>query len=501
MGDSTQGKMARGAIWMVLFKLVERSLGLVSTLVLARLLLPADFGVVAMALSFIFMAELLTAFGFDVALIQNQKATNAHYNTAWTGNVLLGLSITVLMLALAVPVAKFYRRPELVLVVCALAFGPLLTGAENIGVVAFRKDMDFRREFIFQISRKLIGFCVVVPLAYILRNYWALVAGTLVSKLVGTIMSYRMHPFRPRATLSHLKELFHFSRWMLFNNMVGFLKERMADFFIGRLFGAQGLGVYNISAEFAHLPSTELSAPINRALLPGFSKMESIDEIRSAYANAIGMLALLALPAAAGIFAVAPFLVPVILGPKWLESVPLMQTLAFNGALLMFHSSMSTVLFARGFPARVTGSNVSYVAILVATLALLAPHFGLPGAAYAVLLTSVVATPIYLYQMKHCLGIGPPVFLRAIARPLVAALVMATLVRWVLPTFVPSMPFSSLLTWLGVGMALGAITYVVAASLLWLVTGRPVGTEQMILQRLQSRFSKRPAADADAVGQ
>jgi lipopolysaccharide exporter len=483
-----QRKMAKGAVWMVLFKLVERSLGLISTLILARLLLPADFGVVAMALSFIFMAELLTAFGFDVALIHNQQATPAHYNTAWTGNLLLGLTITALMLALAVPIASFYKRPELVAVVSVLAFGPLMTSVENIGVVAFRKDLDFRREFIFQISRKVIGFCVVVPLAFWLRNYWALVAGTLVSKLAGTTMSYLMHPFRPRLTLSHFKELFHFSRWMLFNNMVGFFKERTADFFIGRLYGAQGLGVYNISIEFAHLPSTELSAPINRALLPGFSKMEHAADIQNAYANAVGLLALLALPAAAGIYAVAPFLVPVILGPKWLETVPLMQTLAFNGALLMFHTSMCTVLFARGFGARVTAANAIYVALLAALLAVLAPLLGLPGAADAVLLTSILATPVYLYQMKRSLGIGPSVFLKGIVRPLVAALLMAGLVQAVLPRFDATMPFNTLLTWLLTGTLLGAASYTVLVLALWAGMGRPGGAERVMLQRLFNRF-------------
>lgn len=478
---------------MVLFKLVERSLGLVSTLVLARLLLPADFGVVAMALSFIFMAELLTAFGFDVALIQNQTATEEHYNTAWTGNVLLGLAITVLMLIMAAPIAEFYRRPELVWVVAALAFGPLISGAENIGVVAFRKDMDFRREFRFQISRKLIGFCVVVPLAFLLRNYWALVIGTLFSKLAGTTISYLMHPFRPRPTLSRFRELFHFSRWLLINNMVGFFKERTPDFFIGRLVGAPALGAYNISAEFAHLPSTELSAPINRALLPGFSKMENIEEIRSAYANALNMLALLALPAAAGIFAVAPFLVPVILGPKWLETVPLMQTLAFNGALLMLQSSMCTVLMARGFPHRVMQANGIYVALLATCLSLFASSFGLQGAANAVLLASVIGTPVYLFQMKRSLDIGPGVFLKAIARPLTSALLMAALVRWALPEQSPSMPFATTLAWLTAGVALGAAAYLGFAMALWTVSGCPPGAERAAIERIRGRWARTAA--------
>src|SRR5687767_2748072 len=225
MSSTLQRSMATGAIWMVLFKLVERSLGLISTLILARLLGPADFGVVAMAISFIAMAELLTAFSFDIAIIQNQSATKEHYNSAWTCNVLLNLCVTTLMLALAIPIAAFYRHPEVAWVVCALAFGPFLAGLENIGVVAFRKELDFRREFRFQVSRKLIAFMVVVPLAFILRSYWALVVGMLVSKAGGTVISYLMHPFRPRFTLSKVRELFRFSRWMLFNSLVGFFKE------------------------------------------------------------------------------------------------------------------------------------------------------------------------------------------------------------------------------------------------------------------------------------
>jgi O-antigen/teichoic acid export membrane protein len=196
MSDHIQRKMATGATWMVLFKLIERSIGLISTLILARILSPSDFGVIAMALSFIFFAEQLAAFSFDIALIHNQSATREHFDTAWTGNLLLGLSITLVMLLAAYPIAGFYRQPELVWVVCALALGPLISGAENIGVVAFRKELNFRKEFLFQLSRKALGFLIVVPIALIVRNYWALVVGILFSKLAGTAISYLMHPYR-----------------------------------------------------------------------------------------------------------------------------------------------------------------------------------------------------------------------------------------------------------------------------------------------------------------
>jgi lipopolysaccharide exporter len=498
MSNTVQRRMATGAIWMVLFKLVERSLGLISTLILARLLGPADFGVVAMAISFIAMAELLTAFSFDIAIIHNQSATEEHYNTAWTCNVLLNLCVTVLMLALAVPIASFYRHPEVEWVVCALAFGPLIAGLENIGVVAFRKELDFRREFRFQVSRKLIGFMVVVPLALILRSYWALVVGMLVSKAAGTVISYLMHPFRPRFTLSKVRELFRFSRWMLFNSLVGFLKERSTDFFIGRLHGSAALGSYNVGIELAHLPTTEIGAPINRALLPGFAKIEQPGEVAAAYSSAVGVLALFALPAAALIFVLASFLVPALLGVKWLDAVPVMQIMAFNGALLLFHASICTVLVGRGYPLNVGIANSSYVIVLIALLFIFATHIGVVGAAYAALSTSLLCTPIYLYQVKRCLGIGPSLFLKAVLRPLLACAATTALLRWALPLHDATTSTLMSMAWVLVGSVAGLVIYSGTLWSLWSMAGRPGGAERAVIDRVRSfvaqRTANRPAA-------
>jgi len=488
MTSSIQRKMAGGAVWMVLFKLVERSLGLISMLILVRLLTPADFGTVAMAMSFIVMAELLAAFGFDVALIQMQDADEEHYHTAWTYNLLLGLLITTIMLVSASSISTFYKNPDLFWVVCALALGPLIAGCENIGVVAFRKDMQFRREFAFQLSRKVIGFIVVVPLAYYLHSYWALVAGILASKTAGTVTSYLAHPFRPRFSLMKTHGLMNFSRWLLMNNVVSFLKERSSDFFIGRMLGAAPLGLYNISYEVALMPTTELSAPINRALLPGFARMAGDpDAMRSAYLNAIGLLVLMAVPAAAGIYAVAPFFVPVLLGAKWSASVPLMEILSFNGGLLMFHSSICTVLIANGHPDRVTKTNATFVVLLLILLGTLIHFYGINGAAFAALLASIITTPLYLHQVKVSLGVPVMQFLRVAARPITSALVMAILVRWFLPAWTPDLHLTTSIGWLVGGVVVGVIAYVASIFALWHLMGRPDGAEKVVYERIRAR--------------
>src|SRR5688572_707114 len=124
--------IAKGAAWMVVAKLTERSLGLISTLVLARLLVPADFGLVAMAMSVIALIELATAFGFELALIQRQNPTKEHYDTAWTLNVTLGTSSALVTAALAYPAALFFDEPRLVLVMVALAGSWAIQSFENI---------------------------------------------------------------------------------------------------------------------------------------------------------------------------------------------------------------------------------------------------------------------------------------------------------------------------------------------------------------------------------
>ena len=130
-----QRRMAAGAAWMILFRLTERSIGFISTLILARLLVPDDFGLVAMATSILAALELLGAFSFDMALIQNQAATRKHYDTAWTFEVLFGVIKCALLLALSVPAAAFYGEPRITAVMQVLALCTLLQGFDNIGVV------------------------------------------------------------------------------------------------------------------------------------------------------------------------------------------------------------------------------------------------------------------------------------------------------------------------------------------------------------------------------
>src|SRR3546814_495782 len=170
-------RMARGAAWMVALQSADRALGFVSILALARLLVPADFGLVALGMAVVGSLSAFSEFGFDLALIQNQSAERRHYDTAWTLTLLRGFLITGLLLLISEPNAEIMGDERLVELVYALALVPFIESFINIGIVDFRKNLVFRREFLYRLSSRLGGVVMTVPLAFFWRDYWALVVG------------------------------------------------------------------------------------------------------------------------------------------------------------------------------------------------------------------------------------------------------------------------------------------------------------------------------------
>src|SRR5262245_18204541 len=190
MSANLGSRIAAGAAWMVSFKLLDRSIGIVSVVILARLLGVEDFGLVAMATAIVAIAELLSAFIFDLALIQSQHATSAQHDTAWTLNVLMAAVCALLVAAAPLPAAAFYGDARLGPVMLWLALATWIRAFENIGVVEFRRELSLYREFQFLLVKRVAVFAVTVSAAFATRSYWALVAGILAGSLAGVALSY-----------------------------------------------------------------------------------------------------------------------------------------------------------------------------------------------------------------------------------------------------------------------------------------------------------------------
>ena len=474
-------KMASGAIWMVLAKLVERSIGLISMLILARVLVPHDFGIVAMAMSFVALLEMISAFGFDMTLIQKQTKERRHWDTAWTFDIVVGVGLAVVMAVAAGPVAAFFNEPALVNVIRVLAIGSAAQGFQNIGLVAFRTEMRFDREFKFLTAKKLIGFVITIPLAIWLDSYWALVIGQTVGRFGSTALSYWVHPYRPRLSLAASGELFHFSKWLLIINGISYLKERSSDWVIGRIAGPASLGAFNMSYELTSMPSTELVAPINRAVFPAYAKLASEGQgaLRREYLSVIAVIVLLSLPAVFGLASTAQLLVPVLLGPNWTATIPVLTLLAFFGFTNIIQSNAQAAYLALGradIPAKV---NALHVAVQLATLIPLTSRYGVVGSAAAYLATAAVMIPLSLGVALRMLHIRVLEFVQQIWRPIAAASLMYAAVRLYIVRVAAGATGPTALMHLITAVAIGVVIYLLAVTLLWIASGKPQGAERM----------------------
>ncbi len=468
-------KMASGAVWTGLMRVSIRGLGLISTIIMARLLVPADFGLVAMATSIVAFLELATAFSFDVPLIQNQNADRRHFDTAWTLNVMFYAILTVVLVALAHPAAAFYREPRLKAVIYVLAAGFFAKGFENNGVVNFRKELDFRRDFLLMVSQKIVGMVITLPLAFYLRTYWALVIGIAASNVFGVILTYLIHPFRPRLGLSAAAEMLSFSKWLILNNGFGFLRLRSPDFVVGRLSGTSALGLFNVAFEISTLPTTELVAPINRAVFPGYAKLAgNVSLLRASYLDVLAIVAFIAVPASSGITAVAVPLVGAFLGAKWVAAAPLVKILAIFGGINALQTNSASVFNARGKPYLIALMEAVTVVLLLGSSIPLGIAEGPKGVAVAYLGAFTLAAPMTFFLVSREIDIGLLALVNVLWRPIAGGLGLYGAVIYVMR----SLPMHlGAVAKLAILVPIGAVAYAAVTVVLWLLAGKPKSAE------------------------
>lgn len=477
MTPHSNRKIAVGVAWLVALRLMDRSIGLLSTLILARLLYPADFGLISLATGVTTMLELLLSFSFEVALVQHPQPTRAHYDSAWTMNLILSAGIGLGLVALRGPASAFYSDARIGGVLWWLALGAVFDGLANIRVVDFQRDMQFDRNFRITLTRRLVVFAVTIGGALALRSYWALLIGILTGKFVYLVMSYVMRPYRPRFDLSELHGLLGISRWLLVFNILSYAVQRGGEVALGRYVGQAATGIFAISHELATLPTAEMVAPVNRAALPAYSRLAGdLPRLRDTYLDVLRMTSLVTAPAAVGIAATSDLIVAVFLGERWSEAGLPVKILAIYSGLLSLQTNTGAVYTALGRTRLIAIVGAIKVVVLVPLLVVLTPRYGILGAAWSYAIATGVLMPFSFGILHRALDLGNTQFAAAVWRPLAgAAILYAGLPGLTGLLGIPAWP-SHLAALLGEVLA-GAVLYTVAVATLWAACGRPAGAE------------------------
>ena len=485
-------RMAKGAAWMIALRFALRAIGLVSMIVLARLLVPADFGLVAMATALAGALAAMSEFGFQIALIQNQAADRRHYDTAWTLGLVRGVIVAGALVACAGPLAAMLSDQRLEPILWLLALGVVVTSFENIAVVDFRKDLQFHREFAYRAIAKMASFAITVPLALIVRNYWALVVGIVAGQVAGVLLSYVMCTYRPRLSISAWRELVHFSKWLLFNSILSFVYQRTDTFVIGRFAGAGPLGLYSVAHEVASLPTTEMVAPVRAALLPGYSKLASDRErLRAGFATTFGLIVMTALPIAVAIGLLADPLVRIAFGEQWLAAIPVLEVLAVYGAINVCVANAWPVFIALGRPWITTALTALGVVLLVPLLLWSVQDAGIIGAAWSLVAVAALVLACTLSAAARLLSLSLVHLLSRVWRSFVAAAFMSIAVVFLEGQRAQLTILSDHALHLLVGLLSGSFIYLTTLYLLWFWTGSTDDPEPEAMRLLRGLLPTR----------
>jgi lipopolysaccharide exporter len=480
-GTSKRTSVAAGAAIAVGMRWADRIIGVMSTLILARLLVPSDFGIVAAASLLIALVDVFFDMGVHIVLIQNRNASEDDFNTAWTLRVIQSIVVGCTVVALAGWAAGYFRNPLLVDVIQVMAVSIVIGGFENIAVVRFQKDMEFGRDFQFVFSKRIIGFAVTIIAAFQLQSYWALVLGTLAGRTAGVAISYLMCPTRPRFSLKKIRLLWSYSQWLLVNSVGSFSDQRMDKIYVGRVTGSAELGSYTLADEIAAMPSTELLAPIGRVLFPAFvAARESPAQFARAFLLALAVQAMIVIPAGAGLSLLAPEVVYFMLGEKWVSTIPLIRTLALMNIAFALASSSGYLLLAIGRYKENAGIVWMRVLLFGAAILVFLPGDSVQAVAQLRLAVAFASLGVLMALVLHYIRqLRYRDLVAQVWRPIIGTSVMAVVLL-----SVPVLPSFPLAVQLIGKIGLGAVTYGLTIIACWRYFGCPYGGESYVLEKM-----------------
>ena len=427
--DSRRGlgrRAVNGVFWTATSNWGDQISRLVVFIILARLLDPEDFGLVALALVFIGFVDVVADQGLVAALIQRKDIARRHLDTGFWVLVAVGVFLMLMLMALSVPLAAALHENALAPVLVALAVVIPIGSLSDVQRALLSRDLAFRSLALRTLVGIAIGSVIGIGAAVLGFGVWSLVAQRVSSEVAQTVVLWRVVPWRPAFAFGYreARELFGFGKHVVGFKLLNYANSNVDNFLVGAVLGPVSLGLYTLGYRILRLVIQMTSNLIDGVAFPVYARMQdNPDRFRRAYYKSGAFAALLAFPGFTAILVLAPDLVSVLFGPKWSASVPVMQVLALVGILRSVNYLNSSTLTALGKPKwRVV--IVGFTTVIFVAALLISVWFGIVAVAVATLIVSIIVTPLPYVAVHRLVPFSILRYLRGIAPAVVASIAL-----------------------------------------------------------------------------
>jgi O-antigen/teichoic acid export membrane protein len=419
-------KAVKGIVWSAIQNWGNQAGSLIVFFLLARLLTPEVFGLVALANIFLAFMQVFLNQGFAQVIVQRQDLEPEHLDTAFWTNLAIGILLTITGIASASWIANAFQQPQLTLILQRLSLLFLITPFGNIQQALLERKMAFKAIAIRSLAGTLAGGGVGVLLAFYGWGAWSLVSQQLVQELVGTFVLWIASDWRPgfKVSLRHFQHLFSFGVNILGINLLGFFSTRSDDFLIGYFLGSVALGYYTIAYRILNVMTQLLISTSNQVALPTFSRLqEDSEQFRKVFYAATQLISLVSFPLFLGVAALAPELVLLLFGSQWTPAIPVLQVLCFAGIFRTVNFFKGSVFIAMGKP-----SWTLWLSLLSSALNLIgfsiAVHWGIVAVASAYVIRGYLVFPIAQWAVSKLIQIPMLKYFQYFISPLSGSLLM-----------------------------------------------------------------------------
>lgn len=418
--------------WRFLDFIAVKAVFLIRLLVLARLLAPEDFGLLAIGLTAVTVLMTLSDFGIQAALIQRPNVQQQDYDAGWTIGVVRA-TLVVLVILLAAPwIAELFGDLRATPIIQVLAIGVIIDALASVKLASLNRKLQFRSLAILHLAAATATTVVAIAMAPT-YGVWALVAGALAESLTNTVISYIVAPYRPRLRLQHsaVSGLLNYGRWMFATGIIIMIANAGLRVIISRYLGVAELGIFYLAGRLAFLPYHAIVEVVESVTFPLYSRLQdNVNKARELFRASILGTATLLIPSCLVLAAVAPGLIEHVFGDRWAGTTQAIQILAISSPLGLLGYAVIPMLKGFGLPSRVTLFQTLQSGLNLLLVWFLAIKFGLTGAVTAILIAVVLSQPLAIALTRRLIKhLYAMLWLRLLAIT-VASLFGAILAGW-----------------------------------------------------------------------
>ncbi len=351
MSDGLKEKTIKGMFWSFTQSIGQQGVQFVIAVILARLLLPEEFGLIAMLIIIVAITNAFINNGFGYVLIQKQDTTHLDESTVFYFNIILGFAMTGLLYLAAPWIAAFYERPILAPLARLMSLNLAIGSFGIVHTMLMTKNLDFKTQLKVGVIAAVISGVIGIAMAYNDFGVWSLAVQSLSNFFFRTVFLWIFYRWRPALAfgMASLRSMFSFGSKVLLTGLINTVFLHIYLIVIGKLFPAASLGFYSRANEFQKLPVMNLTTTVSRVTFPVFASVQSDNlRLKRGVQKALTAVSMINFPMMIGMAVVARPMILVLLTDKWLPCVPYLQLLCMVGLFYPLHAINLNVLVAQG---------------------------------------------------------------------------------------------------------------------------------------------------------